>query len=177
MSPANLAGFFLNLVLNPLFWLFIVFWIIYAATKKRWAKITAIVFTAIGLLTFVATCYVSFGQDSVPPETVDIKNVYVSESLAGEGVFEDKRVFSGRTNDIYLSVEVQNITPEDELKVIWTFLETGNIIEEQISSVDQAGSGDINFNIHIAEGFPEGNYKADVYLNGILKENLSFSVR
>lgn len=53
-------GFLMDLATNPLFWLFIIFWIIYGATKRRWAKITAIIFTIIGVLTFMTTCDVNF---------------------------------------------------------------------------------------------------------------------
>lgn len=60
MSPADILGFLTDLALNPLFWLFIVFWIIYATTHKRWAKITAIVFTVIGVMTFMVTCDAGF---------------------------------------------------------------------------------------------------------------------
>jgi len=60
MSWANVVGFFMDLATNPLFWLFIVFWGIYAKTKKMWAKATAIIFTVIGFITFISTCYYNF---------------------------------------------------------------------------------------------------------------------
>ena len=53
MSWANVVGFFMDLATNPLFWLFIVFWGIYAKTKKMWAKATAIIFTVIGFIKFL----------------------------------------------------------------------------------------------------------------------------
>ena len=46
-DPASVLGFFISLFLDPLFWFFIIFWIVFAVTKKRWAKITAIVFTCL----------------------------------------------------------------------------------------------------------------------------------
>ncbi len=60
MSPADVFGFLTDLAINPLFWSFIIFWIVYAATKKRWAKITAIVLTVIGVLTFISSCDANF---------------------------------------------------------------------------------------------------------------------
>ena len=60
MSSADIIGFFFDLLINPLFWLFIVFWIVYGVNKRRWAKITAIVFTVIGVLTFISTCDANF---------------------------------------------------------------------------------------------------------------------
>ena len=55
-----MIGFILDLAFNPLFWLFIIFWITYNTTHKRWAKITAIVFTVIGVITFMVTCDANF---------------------------------------------------------------------------------------------------------------------
>jgi len=112
------------------------------------------------------------------PQPVSIESIYICESISeNNSPSEEQSIFPAETKNIYLSVKVKNITPEDELKVIWTYLDTGDVIEEQISKVDKAGSGYISFNIHIAEGFPSGNYKADVYLNGELIEELDFSVQ
>jgi len=57
MSPAYILGFLLDIVLNPFVWALIIFWSIYAKTKKRWAKITAIVFSCIALLAILASCF------------------------------------------------------------------------------------------------------------------------
>ena len=54
MSPAGIAGFFTSIILNPFAWAFIIFWSIYANTKKRWAKITAIVLSCIAPLAILA---------------------------------------------------------------------------------------------------------------------------
>ncbi len=111
-------------------------------------------------------------------QPVSIESIILSETLEEDIAAEGGTgVFEGEINNVYLTVKVENITPEDELKVEWTFLETENIIDEQVSSVEQAGSGYINFNIHIAEGFPSGDYRADVYLNQELVEEVNFSVR
>ncbi|MCG2791585.1 MAG: hypothetical protein L6305_07535 [Actinomycetia bacterium] len=57
MSPAYILGFLLDIVLNPLVWALIIFWSIYAKTKKRWAKITAIVFSCIAPLAIFVSCF------------------------------------------------------------------------------------------------------------------------
>ncbi|MBA7469318.1 hypothetical protein ES707_04585 [subsurface metagenome] len=57
MPPAYILGFLLDIVLNPLVWVLIIFWSIYAKTKKRWAKITAIVFSCIAPLAILVSCF------------------------------------------------------------------------------------------------------------------------
>jgi len=56
MTPADIIGFFLDIITNPFKWLFIVFWSIYAKSKKRWAKITAIIFSCLAALAFLGSC-------------------------------------------------------------------------------------------------------------------------
>lgn len=57
MPPAYILGFLLDIVLNPFVWAVIIFWSIYAKTKKRWAKITAIVFSCIAPLAILFSCF------------------------------------------------------------------------------------------------------------------------
>ena len=57
MPPAYILGFLLDIVLNPLVWALIIFWSIYAKTKKRWAKITATVFSCIAPLAILVSCF------------------------------------------------------------------------------------------------------------------------
>ena len=57
MFTAVFAGFILDIVFNPLNWLFIIFWMIYKKNKKKWAKIIAIIFTVIAVMALVAPCY------------------------------------------------------------------------------------------------------------------------
>jgi len=57
MPPVYILGFLLDIVLNPLVWALIIFWSIYAKTKKRWAKITATVFSCIAPLAILVSCF------------------------------------------------------------------------------------------------------------------------
>lgn len=57
MSNAKLIGLLLSIFADPLSYIFIIFWIVYRTTKKRWAKIVAIIFTVIAAFAFMADFY------------------------------------------------------------------------------------------------------------------------
>ena len=55
MSMNDVLGFFTGLALNIATWLAIIFWIIYfAAKRKRWAKIVAIICTVLAPISVLA---------------------------------------------------------------------------------------------------------------------------
>ncbi|MDD3777707.1 MAG: hypothetical protein PHN32_08905 [Actinomycetota bacterium] len=111
-------------------------------------------------------------------QPLSIKEVYLCKSVnENNSPLEMPNILPADIKNIYLSVNIENITPEDELKVAWTYLDTGDVIQEQVSRVDKKGSGYLSFNINISEGFPSGNYQAEVFLNGELFEELEFSVK
>ena len=56
MSPASILGFFTSILFDPLVYALIIFWIVYAKTKKRWAKITAIVLSCVVPLYYLVKC-------------------------------------------------------------------------------------------------------------------------
>ncbi len=108
---------------------------------------------------------------------LSIEGIYLAESIDENNAPEKlPNIFPAKSKNIYLSINVENITPDDKIKVIWTYLDTGDIIQEQSSNIDKKGSGFISFNISISEGFPSGDYTAEIFLNGEKIKDLEFSV-
>ena len=76
--------------------------------------------------------------------------------------------FSLGTQIVYVSVKVDNITPDDKLTTRWNYLETNEEIEVTDFIPDDTGSGYVGFSLTIDEGFPAGRYNAIVFLNNVL---------
>lgn len=85
--------------------------------------------------------------------------------------------FPQGTSIIYVSVEVNNMTPEDMLTVTWNYLETGDQINSSDFSPEETGSGYIGFNVKVDQGFPKGSYTAELFVNDELYETLEFTVK
>ena len=58
---ASILGFITHLVFDPIVWLFLIFWIVFGITKKRWAKIAAIVFSCLMPLALFMAWFTSTG--------------------------------------------------------------------------------------------------------------------
>ena len=112
------------------------------------------------------------------PEPVSIESIILSKDIGPDSVPVDPATeFKSGTSIIYISVKVNNMTPEDKLTVEWNYLETGDEINTSDFATEETGSGYIGFNIKVDQGFPTGNYNVLVYLNDELYETLEFSVK
>jgi hypothetical protein len=84
--------------------------------------------------------------------------------------------FPSGTENIYISVKINNMTREDKLTVKWNYLEAGEEINTADFQTDTPGSGYVGFSLSIEGAFPAGRYNATVYLNSETQETVEFSV-
>ncbi|MCJ7471903.1 MAG: hypothetical protein MUP02_03740 [Actinobacteria bacterium] len=111
-------------------------------------------------------------------EPVSIESITLSKDIGPDSVPVDPATeFESGTSIIYISVKVNNMTPEDKLTVEWNYLETGDEINTSDGITEKTGSGYIGFNVKVIQGFASGNYNVLVYLNDELYETLEFSVK
>jgi len=115
---------------------------------------------------------------SCSPEPLSIESVTISKDIGEDfAPVDPANEFTSDTSIIYISVKVNNMTPEDKLSVTWNYLETGDEINTTDFIPDETVSGYIGFNIKVDQGFPTGNYNALVFLNDELYETVEFSVK
>jgi hypothetical protein len=111
------------------------------------------------------------------PEPVSIESIVLSKDIGPDSAPIDPAIeFESGTSIIYISIKVNNMTPEDKLSVEWNYLESGDEINTSGFTTEETGSGYIGFNIKVAQGFPTGKYNVLVYLNDEHYETLEFSV-
>ncbi len=125
------------------------------------------------VITIISICFMG-----CTPEPVSIESIILSKDIGSDSVPIDPATeFKSGTSIIYISVKVNNMTPNDKLTVIWNYLETGDEISTTDFITEETGSGYVGFNIiKMDQGFPTGNYNVLVYLNDELYETLEFSV-
>ena len=112
------------------------------------------------------------------PEPFSIESVTISKDIGEDFTPVDPMdEFPTGTSIIYISVKVNNMTPEDKLSVTWNYLETGDEINTTDFIPEETGSGYIGFNITVDQGFPTGNYSALIYVNDELNKTIEFSVK
>ncbi|MBC8388923.1 MAG: hypothetical protein H8E13_12850 [Actinobacteria bacterium] len=89
---------------------------------------------------------------------------------------EPMDTFPSGTQDIYISVKINNMTLKDKITTKLNYLETGEEISTTDITTDKSGSGYMCFNLTNDQGFQSGRYNAMVYLNNELIETVEFSV-
>jgi len=115
---------------------------------------------------------------SCQQEPVSIESITISRDIGEDFAPLDlTNEFTSGTSIIYISIMVENMTPEDKLTVTWNYLETGSEINTTYFSPDEKGSGYIGFNIMVDQNFPSGDYNALVYLNDELYETMEFLIK
>jgi len=125
------------------------------------------------LLVLVAvTALVSCGPP--PPPSVDA----VTMSTAVDSSFKaSSPTTTFKPSDkFFASTQVSNLIVGSKVDSRWYF--NGTEITEGRSSItsDKAGSGYLSFTLSMASGFPVGDYKVEIYLDGKLVNTTSFSV-
>lgn len=131
-------------------------------------RLLLIIFISL-ILVFLISC---------KPEPFLIDSVTISKDIGEDfAPVEPMDEFSTGSSVVYISVKVNNMTPEDKLSVTWNYLETGDEINTTDFSPEETGSGYIGFNITVDQGLPTGDYNALVYVNDELYETIEFSVR
>jgi len=116
-------------------------------------------------------------KEAFDEDTLEITKIVLCESVAQDFTpIEATDVFSEGTEEIFLSVRFDNITPENILKAEWYYYGNSEIISVQEFQTDKILSGYNSFNIKVKEGFPPGDYKVSVFLDDELLKVIEFTV-
>ena len=133
-------------------------------------KTKAVISTLIAAFVFASFIGCTLGPVEIE-EIVVCKNVDDTYKPV-----EPMDTFPSGTQVVYVSVKINNMTPEDKITTKWNYLETGEEISTTDFTTEEAGSGYVSFNLTIDQGFQLGRYNAMVYLNNELIETVEFSV-
>ena len=114
-----------------------------------------------------------------PPPTTAAA-VKVTDIELGRAVGVDKRISDQTdsfkpTDTIYVSVATEGSSPGATLAAHWTY-QDGQVVKHDETSVAPSGSAQTEFHISKPGGWPEGDYKVEVMLNGASAGTESFKV-
>jgi len=105
----------------------------------------------------------------------------VSEVKVGRGVGADKRL-TEETDDfrptdiIYAVVETQGSGSGTTLQARWTY-QDGQVVDESSRSISGNGEDVTEFHISKPGGWPKGEYKVEILLNGTPAGSEDFNVK
>lgn len=109
--------------------------------------------------------------------TANIADAYMASDAGGQNrttTYSDGDTF-------YAIVDLANAPDSTEVRVVWTAVNVTNEAPNTVIDEITTTSSDsiLTFNLTNEAGFlwPDGQYKADIYLNGELNTTLTFEVR
>ena len=96
---------------------------------------------------------------------------------ADKRITKDTSVFAPR-DTIYLVVVTENTTPSSNLVARWSF-QDGQVVDSTSQAVAGAGGGQAVTEFHVAKpsGWPAGNYKVEILLDGARVGTRDFEVK
>jgi hypothetical protein len=111
-------------------------------------------------------------ESSGPPS---IAEAVTAKSVDANYKAVDPTSIYSPTDTFYVSVHVKNLVIGSKVTVKYSY--NGTEAQENSLTADKPGSGYYSFSLSpSADGFPEGDYTADVYLDDSLAQSVTFSV-
>ena len=126
----------------------------------------------------IASCKKDVDGPSLPGSGT--AKLHVQDVTLGNSVGADKKVVdekdSFHPNDtIYVSVETTGTAPEATVTARWKY-ENGTLVNESTQRIIPAGAVATEFHLQKPDGFPTGEYKVEILLNGEKVEEKDFEV-
>ena len=118
------------------------------------------------------------GADMTNPQMLQVTSVDLGKSIGG-----DKRVNDNATTDdfapnetIYASVATEGTGENATLTARWTY-QDGQVVDETSQTISPTGPSITEFHISKPDGFPKGDYKVEILLNGQSVQSKDFEVK
>ncbi len=149
-------------------------------------RISKTVWTALGALLVLAPigCAKNSGDSSSTSTTtsaspsatpVSVVAVDLGRSIdSGRLVTERVEVFKP-SDTIYASVRTTGTSSSARIAVKWTY-EDGQVVDQSEQTIAPEGTAATEFHITKPDGFPAGNYKVEVFVDGSSVQTKDFKV-
>ncbi len=144
--------------------------------------------SAAGLVVVVLGCK---KQESAPPAETSTTTAAPTPPAAavlmvvgvdvGNSVAADKRVTApgttfGRRDTIYASVATVGTASNANLMAKWTY-QTGQVVDSSVQAIAPTGPAQTEFHIAKPSGWPAGNYRVEIFLDGRSTSTKEFQIK
>ncbi len=150
-----------------------------SATPTRRATPRA---TATPVASPAATPTPNLGQRGTPTPTDQVKAVLASDVTSEYAPVDPTSTFSPDSSKVYLAFTTIDLPSGSTLSAVWVAekvdadVSPNYVIDHADLKVSGSQAGDFSLSSPTA-GFPKGNYRVDLYLNGTLIGSFSFTVK
>jgi hypothetical protein len=108
--------------------------------------------------------------------------LHITEVVIGKGINPDKSLKNqtedfGVQDTVYVGVKTEGASPPSKLTARWTY-QTGQPVSESSQTIAPTGA-EVRHEFHIqkSSAWPMGNYKVEIFLNGISVGSKDFKIK
>jgi hypothetical protein len=120
----------------------------------------------------------SRGESPPPPPTaaaLKVTDISVGRSLGPDRTIAEPTGSFRPTDTFYVSIKTDGSAPSATLEVRWTY-EDGQVVDEGTQTIPASGPAVTEFHVSKPDGWPAGEYKVEVLLNGAAAASKGFNV-
>lgn len=113
---------------------------------------------------------------SVAPTAPDVVEIELGKSVDATKRVIDTTSDFRPMDTIYASVKTDGAAANSTVIARWTYGDSAQLVEETSHNIPAGGAAWTEFHISKPSGFPTGDYKVAIFVNGIEKANKDFAV-
>ena len=110
-----------------------------------------------------------------PAAAVHVTGVQLGRAIGSDGRVANETDEFKPNDTIYASVATDGVAQSATLSARWTF-QDGQVVDTTSRAIAPTGAAATEFHISKPSGFPKGNYKVEIMLNGTTAQTKDFKV-
>ena len=110
-----------------------------------------------------------------PAAAVHVTGVQLGRSIGPDGRVASETDEFKPNDTIYASVATDGVAQSATLSARWTY-QDGQVVDTTSRAIAPTGAAATEFHISKPSGFPKGNYKVEIMLNGTTAQTKDFKV-
>lgn len=118
---------------------------------------------------------------ALPAATAAVTAVNLGNAVGADGKVAAPATTFAKTDTIYAAVDTQTsdaaASVPGSLAAKWTHVDSNQVITEESKDFAFTGPGTTTFQISKPDGWPTGNYKLEVSLDGVVVNTTDFEVK
>lgn len=113
-----------------------------------------------------------------PAQALRVTEVELGRSIDADGRVNDNASTDdfARNDTVYVSIATEGTGSGATLATRWLF-QDGQVVDESSRTLSPTGASVTEFHISKPDGFPAGEYKVEILLNGQVVETKEFEIR
>ena len=110
-----------------------------------------------------------------PAQAVHVTGIQLGRAIGADGRVASETDEFKPNDTIYASVATDGVAQSATLSARWTY-QDGQVVDTTSRAIAPTGAAATEFHISKPSGFPKGNYKVEIMLNGQTAQTKDFKV-